>query len=151
YHLRQLPLPGGEAYTVAVVRCAEQGNTDALNTARDLIEDLDPAWLLVVGIAGGVPADELTLGDVLVSTRIVDFSVEAVLTDAAGEYAVGGGPLHPDAAKLAADVGAIMLGGELQGWNTPDAIGMVPPPVDFADGNFYGDPEWQERVRVQLQ
>ena len=108
YRIRQLALSDGTAYKIAVVRCAEQGTTDALNTARDLLEDLAPTFLLVIGIAGGVPAYELTLGDVIVSTRIMDFSVEAVLKDHSREYALGGGPLHPEAAKLAADIRAMV-------------------------------------------
>lgn len=77
----RLPTLNGGRYSVALTRCLEQGTGEAQNVARDLIEDLDPQWLLVVGIAGGVPASELTLGDVVVSTRILDFSVEAVIAD----------------------------------------------------------------------
>src|SRR5262249_13523837 len=79
YNLRTLELDGGGAYTIAILRCIEQGNGEALAAARDLLEDITPRWLLVVGIAGGLPDAELTLGDVVVSTRIVDFSVEALL------------------------------------------------------------------------
>lgn len=78
YNLHWMELPEGGSYLVAMVRCIEQGNTEALDAARDLLEELAPQWLLVVGIAGGVPSDETSLGDVVVSTRIVDFSVEAV-------------------------------------------------------------------------
>src|SRR5688572_20162079 len=66
YRLRRLPLSAAESYTVAIVRCMEQGNGEAQDAARDLLEDLAPAWIFVVGIAGGVPAYEFSLGDVLV-------------------------------------------------------------------------------------
>lgn len=68
--------------------------------ARDLLEDLAPRWLLVVGIAGGMPAAELTHGDV---RRLdpLDFSVEALLKDGSFEHAVTGGPIHHDSAILA--------------------------------------------------
>ncbi len=151
YRIRQLSLPSGEAYTIAVLRCVEQGNTDALNTARDLLEDLAPRFLLVVGIAGGVPAFEFTLGDVMVSTRIIDFSVEAVLKDHATEHTLGGGPLHTDAASLAADIRAMVRDGELTGWNVRDAIGVDCPPVEIVDTNFYGGDEWQESTRAKLE
>jgi nucleoside phosphorylase len=150
YRIRQLALPDGTAYKIAVVRCAEQGTTDALNTARDLLEDLAPAFLLVIGIAGGVPAYEFTLGDVIVSTRIVDFSVEAVLKDHSHEYALGGGPLHPEAAKLAADVRAMVRDGDLAGWNERASIGIDPPPV-VMDGQFYGDDDWKKEVRDKIE
>jgi nucleoside phosphorylase len=151
YRIRQLELGNGEVYTIAVVRCAEQGNTDALNAARDMLEDLDPAFLLVVGIAGGVPAHEFTLGDVIVSSRIVDFSVEALLKDHSHEFALGGGPLAPDAAKLVADIRAMVLDGELEAWNERASIGMDTPPVEIEDGNFYGGEDWTKDLRAKLE
>ena len=50
----QCVVPGPTPRTVVAVRCLEQGNTEALNVARDLLEDLDPRWIFVVGIAGAV-------------------------------------------------------------------------------------------------
>jgi nucleoside phosphorylase len=72
-----------------------------------VLEELEPRWILVVGIAGGVPSDELTLGDVVVSNRIVDFSVEAVLQDRAPEFALMGGPVAKEAAVILADLRAL--------------------------------------------
>src|SRR5678815_564259 len=80
YNVFSVPTVNG-ACTVALTRCLEQGTGEAQSVARDLLEELDPQWLLVVGIAGSVPVSELTLGDVVVSTRILDFSVEAVAAD----------------------------------------------------------------------
>jgi hypothetical protein len=48
--------------TVAVVRTPSQGPGPAQDTARDVIEDLDPAWLALVGIGGAIPEREFTLG-----------------------------------------------------------------------------------------
>jgi nucleoside phosphorylase len=133
-----------------VLRCLEQGNTDAQAAARDLLDDLAPRFVLVVGIAGGVPSYELTLGDVVVSSRILDFSVEAVIRGKEREYALGGGPLHPDAARLAADVGSMVADGELDGWSSPEAIAHSRPPVDLADGRFSGDETWKASVRKKV-
>jgi len=151
YRIRRLPLENDESYTIAVLRCWEQGNTEALNTARDLLEDLDPHFILVVGIAGGVPSNEFTLGDVIVSTRITDFSVEAVLKDHSREYALGGGPLHPKAVGLAADIRAMVRDGELEGWNTREAIEMDQPPVTILSDRFYGGEKWQKDTREKLE
>jgi len=150
YRLRTLALPGGGAYTLAVVRCLERGNTDAQAAANALLDELSPRFVLVVGIAGGVPSDELSLGDVVMSSRIADFSVEAVIRDQAREHALGGGPLHPDAAKLAADLGAMIVDGEIDGWSSPDAITRSRPPIDLAYEHFYGDDEWKRTVRKKL-
>ncbi|HSN97971.1 MAG TPA: tetratricopeptide repeat protein, partial [Candidatus Nanopelagicales bacterium] len=151
YRIRRLQLSPTEAYTVAVLRCAEQGNGEAQAAARDLLEDLAPAWILVVGIAGGVPAHEFSLGDVIVSNRITDFSVEAVLEDHSRAYALAGGPLHPDAATVAADICGMVNDGELEGWNDETAIGRPLPPVEIADDKFYGDDAWKQDVRGKIE
>src|SRR5262249_33711336 len=51
YNLHRFDLPAGGAYLVAVLKCIEQGNTEAQDAARDVLEELAPRWLLVVGIA----------------------------------------------------------------------------------------------------
>jgi len=149
YNLHRLALPSGGSYLVAVVRCIEQGNTEALDAARDVFEELAPQWLLVVGIAGGVPSDEISLGDVVVSTRIVDFSVEAVLQDRGTELALAGGPVHRDAAAWVANLRAMKA--QLQGWSLRDSIGLERPSIAADDDeNFYGDEAWQRKTRRAL-
>ena len=150
YRIRSLALPDGREYRLAVLRCVDQGNADAQAAAHALLEDLAPRFVLVVGIAGGVPSDEFTLGDVVVSSRIVDFSVEAVIRGKEREYALGGGPLHPDAAKLAADVRAMITDGELDGWNSPDRLTRSRPPVDLSPDRFYGEADWLTSVQQKL-
>jgi nucleoside phosphorylase/GTPase SAR1 family protein len=150
YRIRSLALPGGGAYTMAVLRCLDQGTTDAQAAAHALLEDLAPRFMLVIGIAGGVPSHEFSLGDVVVSSRIVDFSVEAVLQDDKREHALSGGPLHPDAARLASDISAMVIDGELDGWNSLDKITPSRPRVDLADDQFYGDDDWKQSVRRKI-
>src|SRR5580692_12317595 len=77
YTLRTADAGDGARYNIAILRQIEQGNGEAQEAARDLIDDLQPSLLLVVGIAGGLPSDDITLGDVVLSTRVHDFSVEA--------------------------------------------------------------------------
>jgi nucleoside phosphorylase len=55
----------GDDVGVAVVRSLAQGHGSAHDITRDIIDDLDPAWILLVGIAGGLPSDDYSLGDVL--------------------------------------------------------------------------------------
>lgn len=106
YELRSLERIDGRQYVVAVVRALEQGNTAAQAVANDILEDLDPRWVLVVGIAGARPSDEFSLGDVVVSARIVDHSIGAALPDGAAELAHGGGPLLPAAERVVANLPA---------------------------------------------
>ena len=148
YNLSRVDLGEGASYLVAVVRCTEQGTGEALDLARDLLEDLGPRWLLVVGIGGGVPSDEFTLGDVVVSTRFHDFSVEAVLQDRAPEYALTGGPVHKQAAALAANLPALKA--TLGAWSTAASIGVERPPIDVKAAMTYGDKAWRARVKKAL-
>ncbi len=148
YNLRRVELPGGGAYLGAVLRCIEQGNGEAQSAAHDLLEDLKPQWLLVIGIAGGVPSDEFSLGDVIVSTRVHDFSVEAVLQERKPEYALAGGPVEKDAAVLVANIPALKA--ELGNWNVATEIAAPRPEVNLREAALYGDQEWSDRVRKSL-
>ncbi|MDY7227380.1 tetratricopeptide repeat protein [Hyalangium rubrum] len=148
YNLRRVPLPGGDSYLVAVLRCIEQGTGEAQSAAHDLLEDLDPPWLFVVGIAGGVPSDEFSLGDVIVSNRIHDFSVEAVLQDSSLEYALAGGPMDKNAAALAANLPALRA--ELGEWSSAESIAAPRPLIRIEDSSLYGDGSWQTKVRKSL-
>src|SRR5262249_30239661 len=91
HNIFYVPAPRSRRYRVAVVRCGEQSTGESQNVARDLIKDLDPQWILVVGIAGGVPDNEFTLGDVILSTKIHDLTVSAVNPDGSRQYSMGGG------------------------------------------------------------
>jgi nucleoside phosphorylase len=57
-------------YTVAVTMLPEMGNIEAAQRTGQAIYDLAPAYVLMVGIAGGVQG-RVNLGDVIVSTQIV--------------------------------------------------------------------------------
>ena len=78
YGISQIQTRDGKNRTVAIARCAEQGPQAAQQLANEMINDLSPSLLLVVGIAGAVPDTDFTLGDVVVSSRIHDFGVNAL-------------------------------------------------------------------------
>jgi hypothetical protein len=73
------------------------------------------------------------------------------MRDEKREYALGGGPLHPDAARLAADISAMVADGELGDWSSPENIQRSRPPVDLSDGRFYGDDDWKETTRKKIK
>jgi nucleoside phosphorylase len=145
YNLRRLAIGDGGEYTVAIVRCAAQGNGEAQQVANALLEELAPRWLLVVGIAGGAPAFEFTLGDVVVSTEVCDFNVGAVLKDGSHEYALQGWVTHPDARKHAVNLGAIEK--ELGAWSSAASIGAARPAVQVPPKGLYGDADWKKKVK----
>ncbi|HEX8114450.1 MAG TPA: AAA family ATPase, partial [Kofleriaceae bacterium] len=147
YILRYAEIATGEHYTVAILRHIEQGTGEAQHAARDLIDDLRPRLVLVVGIAGGLPSDDVTLGDIVLGTRIHDYTVQMIAVGHETTYAATGGPIdHAIAAAVA------MLPGredELGDWTS----GLpLPPAVTWAKrGQLYGPPEWQRELRAKLE
>lgn len=147
YTLRHADAGGGERYTVAVVRQVEQGTGEAQTIARDLIDDLAPRLILVVGIAGGLPSDDVTLGDVVLSTRIHDYTVEARKTGHEATYAATGGPIDRALANAVAELAN--REDELGDWTS--SLPARPPVTWTEDGQLYGPPEWQRELRAKLE
>jgi nucleoside phosphorylase len=147
YSLRHADAGNGARYTVAALRLVEQGHGEAQDAARDLIDDLAPRLILVVGIAGGLPSDDVTLGDVVVSTRIHDFTIEARQAGQDPAYAVTGGPVDKALAAAVANLPA--REDELGSW-TADL--PVRPQLSWTRrGDLYGPTQWQSELRVKLE
>jgi nucleoside phosphorylase len=150
YRLSRVPVRDGSTALVAIARAFEQGTGEAQTVARHTIDDLEPHWILVVGIAGGVPDFEYTLGDVVLSTRVNDLTVHAVHESAPDQFAMSGGPSSHAVTKLVTALP--MLESRLGGWNTREAIGRDRPPVDWSKPDaVYGDEAWRKRVLDSLE
>lgn len=150
YSFSEVILPSGDTRSVVVVRTSEQGEGEAQNAARDLIEDVDPDWLVLTGIAGAVPSMDFTLGDVVLATRLHDFTIEARREDLPPEYSVAGGPMHKATEDLLAALSAHELHGDFAGWNHADRIKIAQPPVSPEEKDFYGDKNWIAKVKESL-
>ena len=146
YTLRTADAGQGARYRLAILRQIEQGNGESQEAARDLFDDLQPSLFLVVGIAGGLPSDDISLGDVVLSTRVLDFSIEARKFQEGTTYNVGGGPIAKSIAAGVANLGARGL--ELGDWwaELPSK-----PDVSLAPSKLYGPKPWQRDVREKLQ
>jgi nucleoside phosphorylase len=138
----------GHTYRIALVRCTEQGPNAAQDTARDLIEDLHPHWLVVVGIAGGFPDDEYTLGDVVVVSRLHDFTVGAYLKDGSIANVDQGAPMAKPVQDLIATLH--LLQPRMRGWEANDAIGVPRPSTNLPEDKFYGNEEWRQKTKDAL-
>lgn len=146
YTLRTADAGQGARYRLAILRQIEQGNGEAQEAARDLIDDLQPSLLLVVGIAGGLPSDDISLGDVVLSTRVLDFSLEARKFQEHTTYNVGGGPIFKSIATGIANLGA--RESELGNWWEE----LPPKPsVTWAPNRLYGPTTWRRQVRGTLK
>ncbi|MCP4702759.1 MAG: 5'-methylthioadenosine/S-adenosylhomocysteine nucleosidase [Gammaproteobacteria bacterium] len=103
YVCQSIKTADGRSLSVAVARSLDQGNSAAQTLASDMIAELSPKCLLLAGIAGGVPASEYSLGDVLLCTRLYDFSVCCSLEDQPSEFDVKSIPVHSHARNWTLD------------------------------------------------
>jgi len=135
-------------YLIACAPSIEQGGGHAQDAARDMIEDLDPNLILLVGIAGAVPDVEFTLGDVVVAKRLHDFSVGAAIEGRNLQASNQGGPMHKLIQNLLAQLPALkkLLGD----WNSAEQIGMNRPALLPDKISVYADEEWATKVTRSL-
>lgn len=140
----------GGIYRFALIRAIAQGEGTAQDVARDMIEDLHPKWLLLVGIGGAVPSADFTLGDVVCATRVHDFCVRAAKEGASDSFAAAGGPMHKNVEDLLARLPGIER--RLQDWNAQSLIGTIPvfEVPEAGSDRYYGSKEWQAEVRRWL-
>jgi nucleoside phosphorylase len=148
YGICHVNTKSGYHYTIAIARCSEQGNDTSQKLANDIIHDLNPQLLLVVGIAGGVPHDEFTLGDVIVSARIHNLNVGAQHEDGTSTFDIRGG-IHPLISDITSNL--LLYQDRLAGWNAPESIGQARPAVNPRRAIISGDEEWRRKVRASLK
>lgn len=149
YALSRLKTVSDDEYLIASVRCLEPGTGQAQDVARTMIDELNPQWILLVGIAGSIPDPEHTLGDVILASRVHDFSVSAILENSRHqvrqEFATGGGPMHQDVQTLLAALPALNL--VLDKWYTPASLKVSRPQVSLGPKNLYGDADWKKKTK----
>lgn len=131
-------------------RCVEQGNGEAQALASSIIEDINPDLICVVGIGGGLPSSDYSLGDVAISSRIVDLCVGASIDGADGEYAVGGGPINRNLKRRVLSVLPAMRG-KLKGWNDESIIGSHPKISPPSGTDLYGSESWITKVKESVK
>lgn len=155
YELFFVQPAAGAPIATALTRCVSQGNLTAQAVTNNVIHDLDPGWIFLVGIAGGVPDHEFSLGDVIIASALHDFSFGA---SASGEhtYHAGGGPMHPDVLRfLQTKIGGanqrllLELAGFTGGGTFRDHPVVFTSKRDLTR-RLYGRPEFRTRVGVTV-
>ncbi len=144
-------LPSRRATTgLLLARCVEQGPAAAQAVTSRLLHDCAPEWLLLVGIAGSLPSEEICLGDVILASRLADYSVSAAIDDMR-EVDLRGGPMHRDVENLLSLVSTL---DNALPWSSPEAVGMERPiETEAAIGDatrYYGNEQWQAQVQRSL-
>jgi len=153
YQYSKVHTKADEELRVVVARSPEQGLGAAQALASSMITDLAPRWIFVVGIAGGIPASEYTLGDVLLSQRMHDFAVSAAAEGKPPEFQDMGGPMMLKVEKLV--TGLKGMRSSLGQWSSKEFLGNtkpnVTPPADIADASLYGNDDWKSKVLGSLK
>ena len=153
YQCSKVRTKAGEELRVVVARSPEQGQGAAQALASSMITDLAPRWIFVVGIAGGFPASEYTLGDVLLSQRMHDFAVSAATEGKPPEFQDMGGPMVLEVEKLV--TGLKGMRSRLGQWSSKEYIGKSKPhvtlPTDISDVSLYGNDDWKSKVLGSLK
>lgn len=78
---------------VSSMRQPRQGNIEAQAAVSDVIDDLAPQCVLIVGIGGASPYSDAVLGDVIFGTYAHDLTVSLDNPDGSKEFSGAGGPM----------------------------------------------------------
>lgn len=156
YKYAELKPDEGAPISVVLTRVVGQGNTKAQAVASNIINELDPAWIILVGIAGGVPDTEYSLGDVVLATYLHDFSLTA-----AGESGVTrqhmGGDMHREVERFLSTRAVGADGSrlrELAGFDTDSDLvnhPVVLSPEISESRRYYGSPSYRKKVKRTIE
>jgi nucleoside phosphorylase len=153
YNYARVTTARNEELRIAIGRTAMQGQGPAQALASSMLRDLNPRWLFVVGIAGAFPTTEFSLGDVLLSQRMHDFSVSAAIEGRPWEYEDLGGPMALEVEKLVKDLPDWI--DSLGDWSGKESLGRDRPEATVPEltdtDNLYGSEEWSKKVIKSLQ
>jgi nucleoside phosphorylase/predicted Rossmann-fold nucleotide-binding protein len=69
---------GEEAYRLVVLPLLGMGRVNAATATADAIKRWRPRHVILVGIAGGVAARSVSLGDLLISEQVVDYELQKI-------------------------------------------------------------------------
>jgi nucleoside phosphorylase len=64
------------AYSVVILPLAGMGHTAAATATVDAIRQWRPQYVLLVGIAGGITAAGVGLGDILIADQVADYELQ---------------------------------------------------------------------------
>lgn len=70
YHLGRIELPAGHAYTVLITQLSHMGDVEAAAATTHIIERWKPGALILVGLGGGIGANGVRVGDVVIAESV---------------------------------------------------------------------------------
>lgn len=111
----------GTVVATARSRPSARGSGGATLTAIDAIRELEPQAVIAVGVAFGFDSDKTPIGTVLISTRVIDYELVRVGTDAEGGVRIVDRGSRIDAHP------------RILGWFRDTGIAQTGLPVKFGD------------------
>lgn len=135
----------GRTIKIVTVQTMAQGTNHAQKSTDGVINDLDPNWIFIVGIGGGRPSDEFTLGDVVLANWVGDASIKSI-TDGAIESAMSGYSVGFSVKKL---IQIARIHPEIKKFY--ESIQIDKPKLDLSTSQFYGSDEYKDEVRSSLE
>jgi len=67
-----------DSYSIVLMCLSGMGRVQAVTATSDAIRRWHPRYIVLVGIAGGVAAQNVQIGDILVSDQIVDYELQKI-------------------------------------------------------------------------
>lgn len=117
YYKSVVATPRG-ALAIAILRIFHGGGSSTRGVVQRALSDLHPNWVVVCGIADGVPNKEITIGDVVISSEIINVSDDHTLLASVK-------PFHPAVYGVVANLPATIL--SFRQWAEPDHTGSQRP------------------------
>ncbi|WP_417384157.1 HD domain-containing protein [Gimesia sp.] len=148
YDYSQLQDSSGHEWHIATLFIRKQGSGPAQSMTTLALQSFPKLqWVLLCGIAGGVPEMSFTLGDIYLTNYMHDMTVSSALDGKDSLYRTGGGPIgkHVDFIAKLTENNAF-----LNNWNSKEILGMDRPQVQltktYKNKSFYGVTRWRKEV-----
>lgn len=137
YPISIIETDNNKTIKVAHVNCFFQGENISQDKTRTLVQHLKPKFIFLVGIAGGGPSFDFTLGDAILATHFHDYCVGAIKKDGSYRFNQLSGKAHNSVFNLYSNI--LTYSERIRGWNDPEKIDCIRPNVNLSKSNFYGD------------
>lgn len=150
YRIGKVNCQNGQKLTISITRCINQGNIEAQDACMITILDLNPKWIFIVGIAGGIASTDFSLGDVVIASRILDMTVQSIQSGE-NEFDVKGGELNHLARMVVQDL-PIISKIEMSNW--VEKIDMTRPGIDLDVEKIKfstDDDNWNKKIIKSLK
>jgi nucleoside phosphorylase/DNA-binding LacI/PurR family transcriptional regulator len=126
-------------HRVGVVQTTDQGPVAAQGMALQVLDELEPEWVVVLGIAGAMPDSDLSIGDVALGRQFVQLALPKH-DKGPPKYVDFSQPLN------GREVAAVEhLHARVQGWIKPLSVKARSNRFEVTDS------KWQDLIRDNLQ